>query len=266
MKNDYEIRGDVTAILWTNTKGKKFEILIDTDDLERVKAFPNTWYAHWNHRPKQYYAEGKRWDGRKRVCYSMHRWIMQPEGDDEVDHIYHDGLDNRRSNLRVIPKGANQQNYKSARVHSGTGIRGVYRTESKRWLARFRVNNKHYHVGVFDTPEEAEIAIMAARAKYMPYSQEALNKDSIPDLNDIITPCFEDGLYATNTSGYRGLVYNHRLGKWFGRTRRNGVNIVGKYFKKKKDAYFDLCEKLKSWEAQENEDSNFNQLTLSRNK
>ena len=139
MKNDYEIRGDVTAILWTNTKGKKFEILIDTDDLERVKAFPNTWYAHWNHRPKQYYAEGKRWDGRKRVCYSMHRWIMQPEGDDEVDHIYHDGLDNRRSNLRVIPKGANQQNYKSARVHSGTGIRGVYRTESKRWLARFRV-------------------------------------------------------------------------------------------------------------------------------
>ena len=179
MKNDYEIRGDVTAILWTNTKGKKFEILIDTDDLERVKAFPNTWYAHWNHRPKQYYAEGKRWDGRKRVCYSMHRWIMQPEGDDEVDHIYHDGLDNRRSNLRVIPKGANQQNYKSARVHSGTGIRGVSPSPSKegRWVASYKVNGKYHHVGVYGTIEEAEKVVKRARAENMPYSLEAYEKE-----------------------------------------------------------------------------------------
>ncbi|OPY57154.1 MAG: AP2 domain protein [Pelotomaculum sp. PtaU1.Bin035] len=245
MKNDYEIRGDVTVIFLDRKDGTRLECLIDTVDLPRAMEFPWKWSPHWDRHTLSFYAEGKSYrKGQKREHFSLHRWLCNPPESYEVDHINHNTLDNRRSsNLRVIPKGANQQNYKGARKHNkSSGVRGVsWHYPNQKWRAAFRVNNKTYHVGLYDTVEEAEKAVIAARLKYMPYSIDNANTMQ----PDKINPCFESGIYSTNTSGYRGLIHEKKTNKWYGRIQRKGIVVKIKPCKTKEEAYKKLCEKAK---------------------
>jgi GTP:adenosylcobinamide-phosphate guanylyltransferase len=92
-----------------------------------------------------------------------------------VDHIDADTTNNRRNNLRVITNAQNIQNKKGARRDSNTGIRGVnWHKPSNKWVARFQVDGKRINLGTFDDINEAEKAVKEARAKYMPFSKEAL--------------------------------------------------------------------------------------------
>lgn len=75
----------------------------------------------------------------------------------EVDHINHDGLDNRRSNLRVVTHGQNSTN---RRAVSGASSRykGVsWRPGIRKWHAQIALNGQKYHLGFF--PDEAEAAL-----------------------------------------------------------------------------------------------------------
>jgi len=253
MKNEYEIRGDEVAIFLKRKDGSRLETLICTSDLARAMEFPCAWSAHWDPQTQSFYAEGKTYNGQgqKREYFSLHRWIMQPKPGFEVDHLFHDTLDNRRYNLRELPKGGNQQNYAKARKdNESSGVRGVsWSKRYNKWRAAFRVNGITYHVGVFDDLREAEIAIKAARAKYMPYSLDAMD-NSLPDINDIKKPCFEGAVCSNNTSGYRGLIFEKRINKWVGRAMRKGKMVTTKYYAEKEDAYRELCEKVKLLEAE----------------
>lgn len=256
MRNEYEIRGDVTAIFLKRKDGSRLETLIDTADLARAMEFPWAWSAHWDKQTQSFYAEGKSYHSRvngkdcKREHFSLHRWIMQPKPEYEVDHILHDTLDNRRCNLREVPKGANQQNYLGARRHNkSSGVRGVsWHKKTGKWRASFRLNHITYHVGLFDDLSKAAEAVKAARAKYMEYSLDAFDKN-LPDLDDIKKPCFEGALWVTNTSGYRGLIFDKRIKKWAGRAQRKGIKISTRFYSNKEDAYKELCEKIKLLEA-----------------
>lgn len=247
MRNEYEIRGDITAILLKRKNGECLETLIDTDDLEKVEQFPFTWFAHWDKSTKGFYVEGKiksKEDG-KRKTYSLHRWIMQSQEGYEVDHIFHDTLDNRRKNLRVLKKGFNQQNYAGARTHNkSSGIRGVsWVKKLRKWRASFRLDGTTYHVGVYADLNDAERAIILARAKYMEYSNDRLIVDK-GDLNNVF-PCFETGLSANNTSGYNGLVFDKKIKKWQGRKTIKGKIYHTKYYSNKEDAHNKLQEIIK---------------------
>ena len=46
----------------------------------------------------------------RRACELMHRLIIKPDSGMTVDHCSMNGLDNRRSNLRVATKGQNMRN------------------------------------------------------------------------------------------------------------------------------------------------------------
>jgi hypothetical protein len=71
----------------------------------------------------------------------------------QVDHINHDGLDNRRSNLRVV---TNQQNAFNMRPRSATGFVGVtYHREMGMYQATLGTGNKPKYLGLYKTPEEA---------------------------------------------------------------------------------------------------------------
>lgn len=139
----------------------KFAI-VDSSDYERVNKF------------KWYYAAGYarrniRLPNGKRKIVFMHRELMQtPEGF-ETDHINGNGLDNRRSNLRIVTKHENQRN---AKARKGTSqYKGVTFYKSKRhkhgyWVARIQVDGKVKRLGYFKTEIEAAKAYNLAAMQY----------------------------------------------------------------------------------------------------
>lgn len=177
MKNDYEVRGNITAIFLKRKDGTVLETVIDTADLDRANEFPHSWYASLDKGTKTYYVLGHITSNNgKKTNVGLHRWIMN-ETVLKVDHINHDTLNNRRSvNLRQATHQQNKQNRSGAQANSKSGIRGVVWSENKgKWEAYITVNKKCRYLGCYGGIEEAERVVKEARAKHMPYSQEALS-------------------------------------------------------------------------------------------
>jgi len=98
----------------------------------------------------------------------MHREIMKPRKGQVVDHINHNGADNRRSNMRNC---STRQNTFNARARSGTSqYRGVSRHGSK-WTADIGYLWVRVHIGLF--VEEIEAARARDRMAIMLHGQYA---------------------------------------------------------------------------------------------
>ena len=180
MNNDFEFREDYVVIFLDRKDGSRLETLIDIEDFELVMNAPFKWSPNKSENRKNCYVIGrsKRYDGGKRDNYQLHRWILNASKETDVDHIFHNTLDNRRYNLRALPKGKNNQNQPSVYPHSKTKIRGVdWSKKSNKWRSRYCVNGVRYVIGYYDDINEAEKAVIEARANYMPYSLEAYCKN-----------------------------------------------------------------------------------------
>lgn len=93
--------------------------------------------------------------GEKPRTVLMHRQILAARKGQEVDHRNSDRLDNRRENLRLCTRS---QNFANRKPYQGTKsqYKGVCRTNGqRRWFAYITKNRKRYHLGSFDTQEEA---------------------------------------------------------------------------------------------------------------
>lgn len=104
----------------------------------------------------------------------MHREILGlgQGGEIEVDHINRDRLDNRRANLRAIPKAGNRQNV-AGRPDASSRFRGVsWRPTLGKWVAYTHVAGKYRHLGSFADEHEAAVAARAARRALMAYTVE----------------------------------------------------------------------------------------------
>ena len=83
----------------------------------------------------------------------MHRMIMDAKPGEEVDHINHNRLDNRRENLRICTHAQNNWNKRKTASNS-TGYIGINKWNN-RWRAKIKIESKYLHLGYFDTKEEA---------------------------------------------------------------------------------------------------------------
>jgi len=94
---------------------------------------------------------GRRTPG-PRVDVAMH-WLLT--GHVLVDHVNHNGLDNRRINLRVATAAQSVANRRLFRNNT-SGYKGVYRVRnSRKWKAQISIDGHDKHLGVFDDPVEA---------------------------------------------------------------------------------------------------------------
>lgn len=220
MKNKYEIRGEVTAICLDSPKYGQMEALISTNKLERVKEFVNSWYPKWSTRSKTFYVYGNRpTNNGVRGTEYLHRYITQCPSDMAVDHINHDGSINTDDNLRIVTKGENMQNRRGAAAsNKRSGIRGVgLHKESGKWTASVIVNRKSISLGYYSDKHEAERAVKEARAKYMPYSQEAMSAEY--DKSKISIEKFRKKKKID--SGIQGITWDKKSNKWHVRYRKN---------------------------------------------
>lgn len=108
-----------------------------------------------------------------RCNISMHRQILglSPGDGTEVDHINRDRLDNRRSNLRVVPKWGNRQNVTGGRGTSK--YRGVcLHAPSGKWVAYVGAGGRKHNLGYFSTEEEAARVAQEGRQRLLPYATD----------------------------------------------------------------------------------------------
>ena len=97
--------------------------------------------------------------------YLAHRiiwmWMTgEDPGDQEIDHIDHDRLNNRWSNLRLATVNQNRSN---VAARNKTGLpKGVFPNGQRSFMARIRKDGEVYYLGSFETAEEAHQAYCEA--------------------------------------------------------------------------------------------------------
>jgi hypothetical protein len=135
--------------------GGERHAVIDESDAELIlvhkwwarRSF-NTWYAC---------ARIGGDDGVRRLI-DMHRLIMGKPPATMVDHRDGDGLNNRRSNLRLCTPSQNQQNRRRD-ARNTSGYRGVtYHKQVGKWQAQLMHEGRMHYLGVFCDPRDAALA------------------------------------------------------------------------------------------------------------
>lgn len=114
--------------------------LVDAVDFQELSKW------RWRKTSHGYIARGLRVNGKQKQVY-MHRHIMSPERGMVVDHKNGNGLDNRRSNLRVCTQAQNVANSRMKNTNT-SGFKGVCWSEPmQKWVARLTVDYKQVVLG-----------------------------------------------------------------------------------------------------------------------
>jgi len=139
--------------------------IVDPDDYPRLSRYK--WYtAKGSH---SFYAMRGQWSGKlkKRLTIMMHREVLNvPEGM-VADHINHNGLDNRKANLRICTPADNARNARYPKINTSSRYRGVwYNKHNKKWRATIVVNRKRKQIGYFKDEIAAAKAYDKAARKF----------------------------------------------------------------------------------------------------
>ena len=147
------------------TQGKV--AIVDDEDYKYLSQFK--WCAHKVY--NIFYAvRNIREDGKQKTL-QMHTAILGRKDGFECDHINGNGLDNRRSNLRLVTHRQNEQNRHKKKTSKYPGI--YWNKQNKKWEALIRINGKRIHLGLFNDEYKAYLAYCKA-VKEMT-GQECLN-------------------------------------------------------------------------------------------
>jgi hypothetical protein len=128
--------------------------LVDDDDFARISEY------QWHITSRGYVAGTVTINGTPKLVY-LHRFLLNAPPGRYVDHINGDRLDNQRDNLRLVTRAQNQWNRQVQ--HNQSGYKGVsWHRRKRKFYARIQANGQRYHLGYFDTAEEAAQAYDAA--------------------------------------------------------------------------------------------------------
>jgi hypothetical protein len=108
---------------------------IDEEDYDLVRQY--SWSA---------FKSGHSWYANTRVgdqTIYMHRLIANPQSIQVVDHINHNGIGNRRDNLRCCSRSVNQQNRRGPQVNIDRPYLGIVLDRRRgTWRGGVRINGK----------------------------------------------------------------------------------------------------------------------------
>lgn len=144
--NTYNLSGEY-GIGWTTNTNKEF--FFDLEDYDLIK----NWC--WIEDKELGYISTRESRKTTHKVIPMHRMVMGvTDGKIEVDHIYHQTNDNRKSQLRLVTKAQNQYN-RSISKYNTSGVKGVsWSNKENKWRAYITID-LHRIEKRFDTFEEA---------------------------------------------------------------------------------------------------------------
>jgi HNH endonuclease/AP2 domain len=185
--------------------------LVDAADFEHLLGF------RWNvdyHRGKPDTPRCRfRKEGRQHSLW-LHRYLLGAPDGLLVDHINHNPLDNRRSNLRLATPAENARNRKRTSKHA-TGYKGVRQASAGCWVARIVVERRETYLGAYGDPVRAALAYdQAARSLFGEFA--CCNFPANHRANWRLLSAPETGVEAGKAGG------RPRLGRSAGRTAGQG--------------------------------------------
>lgn len=127
----------------------------------------------------------------------------------ETDHIDGNGLNNQRSNLRIVPTRKNSQNREIHR--NGKLVGAIFSNDqfrNKPWMTRITINGKAKNLGYFKTEEDAHNVYLNALDQY--------------NTTGIIGVVEQDNTWKS--SNYKGVSWDKINNKW-----KVAIYINGKY-------------------------------------
>jgi hypothetical protein len=100
------------------------------------------------------------------VKQSMHRFILDYDGELQIDHFNRIRHDNQKENLRIATNQENSFNKDKYSTNS-TGYKGVYWNKSlNKWCAQITLNYKNILLGYFENIKDALDTRLKASEKY----------------------------------------------------------------------------------------------------
>lgn len=133
-----------------------FEMIIDEEDLPLANRY--TWYALRPsvNRQKHYVVASIRVCKNKQTKISFSRELLKIKDNKiYVDHINGNTLDNRKSNLRTCTPSQNSRNRVSSKGSSSKYLGVGWSKLHKKWRAKFMLNDKEKHIGLYVNEEDA---------------------------------------------------------------------------------------------------------------
>jgi len=163
--------------------------LIDTNVLDRLIKHNHSWHLIYDKKLKSYYAKStesyydENGKYKQRTIY-LHRFILDYEGKNYVDHENHDTLDNQIHNLKIVDQSVNMKNGSGIRKNNTSGEPNVgWNNREERWIVQFSVNKKNKVFGRFRENELDKAIIFARKMRqklYKPdFVQEGYNMDNL---------------------------------------------------------------------------------------
>jgi hypothetical protein len=143
------------------TQGKY--AIVDPEDFERLNK--HKWHAVKS--ANTFYVGRTIYAGKKHISIRMHRQILHPPDHLFVDHINHNGLDNRKANLRLATCAQNSYNRIYFRKSNSSKYTGVsWNKQEKKWAVVIGYNKKNKFIGYFKDEIQAAKAYDQAAKEY----------------------------------------------------------------------------------------------------
>lgn len=173
--NNYKIEGNTAILYFEKRNGDIHEILVDADEIPRLKEIDYLWNTHYKPCTKTYYSAYTLYKGiidGKPSYESIYlaRFIMNvTDPNITVDHWNHDTLDNRKENLRITVKGPNDKHRSGKNSNNKSGYRNVcWDKKSNKWMIQLQIEGKNTVLKRFpkDQLDEAGAYAKKMREKY----------------------------------------------------------------------------------------------------
>lgn len=184
------------------TQGKV--ALVDDEDFDYLSQYK--WCAHKG-RNNIFYAVRNVRNKKGATMFKMHSVIIGTPSGMDTDHINGDGLDNRKTNLRVVTRRQNIQNLHIPKSSKYPGV--TWNKNTRKWRALIRISDRLCHLGLFTDEDEAAEAYVIACA----------------DISKVVIPPTRKRL-----SRFKGVVFDKGRNKWRADMRvNNKMYYLGRY-------------------------------------